>query len=39
MFLLINILGQTLVDLGLAEFVVEHIIIPLDKILFVLGVI
>lgn len=39
MFLLINILGQALVDLGLADEFVNFIVIPLDKLLFLLGVI
>lgn len=39
MFILINIIGQVLVDLGLADEVVNYIIIPLDKLLFCLGVV
>lgn len=37
MFLLINILGQLISDLGLADEFVNYIVIPLDKILFFFG--
>lgn len=37
MLLIINILGQLISDLGLADEFVNYIVIPLDKLLFWFG--
>jgi len=37
--ILINILGQLISDAGLADEFVNYIVIPLDRLLFALGVI